>query len=83
MAKTAKKTSVVAALDPTAKIVVNKSVAVPEFRDGSAVQKRVNAVLAARGKTVELALKRGARTSTVRYLAKAKVIKLVAAAKAK
>jgi hypothetical protein len=79
--KTAKKTaapkSATVALDPATKIVVNKSVDAPEFREGSAVAKRVAAVMGAGGKTVELALKRGARTSTVRYLAKAKVIRLV------
>lgn len=69
--------AVPAALDKGAKIVVNKSVDVPEFREGTAVAKRVGAVLASGGKTVEAALKKGARTSTVRYLAKAKVIRLV------
>ncbi len=80
-AKTTKKTSarrtVTPSLDTSARIVVNKSVEVPAFREGTAVAKRVAAVLGAGGKTVDLALKHGARTSTVRYLAKAKVIRLV------
>jgi hypothetical protein len=63
-------------VDHAAKIVVRKDAEVPEFREGTAVYKRVRAVLASNGKPVETALKRGARTSTVRFLAKAKVITL-------
>jgi hypothetical protein len=60
-----------------AKIVVSKTVEKPEFREGTAVARRVAAVLASNGKPVEAALKRGARTSTVRYLEKSNVIRLI------
>lgn len=73
MASTAKK---IVQIDHAAKIVVRKTAEVPEFREGTAVAKRVQAVLSSNGKPVEAALKKGARTSTVRYLAKAKVIDL-------
>ena len=79
MAKTAKKTKTKTAaparLDPATRIVVNREAAVPEFREGTAVAKRVAAVLG--NGTVALAIKKGARPSTVRFLAKAKVIRLV------
>lgn len=82
MAKTAKKTKTAAAtprLDPATRIVVIRTAKVPEFREGTAVAKRVHAVLG--NGTVALAIKKGARPSTVRYLAKAKVIRLVATGK--
>ena len=75
MAKSAKKTKLPARLDPATRIVVNRGAEVPEFREGTAVAKRVHAVLG--NGTVALALKKGARPSTVRFLAKAKVIRLV------
>lgn len=83
MPAVAKKASRPMAIEPTAKIVVNKSVELPEFRKGTAVAKRVNAVLSSNGKPVETAIKKGARASTVRFLAKAKVIVLKIAPKAK
>lgn len=92
MSKTAKKVAkkaakaaktVIIALDPSAKIVVNKSIEAPAFREGTAVAKRVSAVLASNGKPVEFAIKKGARPSTVRFLAKAKVIRLITAASTK
>lgn len=64
-------------IDPVStKIVVPKGAENP-FREGTATYKRVAAVLRANGKVVELAVKHGARLSTVRYLARAKVIKLI------
>jgi len=76
MSTTAKKTATVARpIDITAKISVIK--AENPFREGTAVHKRASAVLSAKGKPVEYALKHGARKSTVRYLAKAKVIRLI------
>jgi hypothetical protein len=64
-------------IDPaTTKIVVPKDAENP-FREGTATHKRVQAVLKANGKVVDLAVRAGARLSTVRYLARAKVIKLV------
>lgn len=77
MANTARK---IMPVEPTDRIVVNKKAELPPFRDGTGVAKRVNAVIACNGKPVESALKRGARTSTVRFLAKAKVITLKHAA---
>lgn len=59
-------------LDDTAKIVVLKK-DIP-FREGTAVYKRARAVLSS--KTVQEALKRGARTSTVRWFVAAKQIRL-------
>lgn len=63
-------------IDPaTTKIVVPKGTENP-FREGTAVHKRGSAVLRANGKPVEVAVRHGARVSTVRYLARAKVIQL-------
>jgi hypothetical protein len=57
------------------KITVTRGAENP-FREGSAVHKRAGAVLRANGKPVAAAIKAGARVSTVRYLEKAKVIRL-------
>lgn len=46
------------------------------FRKGSARAKRASVVLRANGKPVAEAIRRGARLSTVAYLAKARVIRL-------
>lgn len=59
---------------PTAKITVVKKE--NPFTEGSKVAKRVGAVLKA--KTVEEALKKGARTSTVRYCVKHRLVKVAA-----
>ena len=61
-------------LEKTAKIVAVKSVKDLTFTEGSAVHKRARAVLGA--KTVGEALKRGARTSTVRWAVAKRFIKL-------
>ena len=50
-------------------------------RPGTAAHKRVGAVLRAHGKTVRDAVKAGARTSTVRYLAALKAIRAAAPAR--
>ena len=61
-------------IDETAKIVVlNKE---NPFREGSNVHKRAHAVLTS--KKVADALKKGARISTVRYLARNRFIKVAA-----
>lgn len=70
-----------ALLDKTAKIVVLKRE--NTMREGTEVHKRVGAVLRANGKPIETALRFGARTSTVRYLIKAQVIRITAAKSAK
>lgn len=57
------------------KITVTRGAENP-FRAGTAVHRRASAVLRAHGKPVTEALRRGARTSTVAFLAKAKVIRL-------
>lgn len=49
------------------------------FREGSEVFKRVNAVLSCNGKSVGAAVKKGARTSTVRWARKNKVVRTVTA----
>ena len=67
--KTAKKS-----IPITAKIVVVKRE--NPFREGTDVAKRAAAVLSAR--TVEQALKKGARRSTVRWLRDHRVIKIAA-----
>lgn len=74
--KTAKKTAAPKriAIEPTAKIVPIKGAENP-YREGSAVAKRVNAVLTTR--RVDAALKKGARTSTVRACLRAKLIRIV------
>ncbi len=72
MTKTSK---TVKPIDLAARIAVAAKAENP-FREGTAVHKRVQAVLSAKGKPVEYALKHGAKRSTVRYLAKAKVISL-------
>lgn len=59
-------------LEETAKIVVLRK-DIP-FREGTAVYKRAQAVL--RSKTVAEALKRGARTSTVRWFVACKQVRL-------
>lgn len=60
---------------PELKIVAVKGAENP-IREGTAAHKRVAAVLAA--KRVELALGRGARTSTVRFAVRAGLIRLQA-----
>lgn len=73
----AKKTTTVSRPKPLAeeaKIVVVKKE--NPFREGSEVFKRAQAVLAS--KDVATALKKGARISTVRYLAKHRFIKVAA-----
>lgn len=65
-------------LEPSMKIVVlpaKKNTVL--LRDGSAAHKRVQKVLSSGGKTVEFARKSGVPASTLRYLARAKVIRLV------
>lgn len=57
----------------TKKIVVIKKE--NPFREGSGAFKRTNIVLAARGKTVEYAVSKGARRSTVRRLAEMKIVR--------
>lgn len=61
-------------VDPAAKIVVVKSD--NPFREGTAVHKRAQVVLSAKGKPVADVLKRGARTSTVRFLVRARLVRL-------
>jgi hypothetical protein len=63
----------VIAIEPTSKIVPLKGAENP-FREGSAVAKRVNAVLSAR--RVDVALKKGARKSTIRACLRAKLIRI-------
>lgn len=53
-------------LEKTAKIIVLKQG--NPFREGTAVHRRARAVLTAHNKTVEYSLKKGAKTSTVRWL---------------
>ena len=82
MAKTAKKTAktanvTAAAIPDDAKIIVVAGAENP-FREGTAVYKRVQAVLLSKGKTVEFALKKGARKSTVKYLRDHKIVKVAA-----
>jgi hypothetical protein len=73
MSKKSKKTPArPVALD--AKIVVLK--AENPFREGTAVHKRVQAVLACKGKTVEDAVRRGARRSTVRWCRDHKIVRV-------
>lgn len=79
--KTAKKAATAASIDLGARITLVDPKTENPFRVGTAVYKRVNAVLAAKGQPVEVALKKGARRSTVNYLAKQKVIRLVSTAK--
>ena len=82
MAKSAKKAAAVAsakttkAISPESKIVVLK--AENPFREGTAVYKRVQAVLLSKGKTVEHVLKKGAKRSTVRYLRDHKIVRVAA-----
>jgi len=62
-----------------AKIIVNKAKAqsaIDQLREGSGHLKRVKAVLASNGKTVEDAVKKGARRSTVRHLAEGQIIRV-------
>lgn len=66
--------------DLQAKIVVVKG-AENTYRPGTAVHKRVGCVLRGNGKTVRDVVKAGARTSTVRHLVEAKLIRLVTPAK--
>jgi len=61
-------------LDRAAKIIV--LVRDNPFREGTAVHGRVGAVLRANGRTVETALRGGARTSTVRHLVGEKMVRL-------
>lgn len=86
MAKTAKKTTArrknttsttkrAAPIPLEAKIFVPKGAENP-FREGTAVYKRVQAVLSSKGKTVEFAVGHGARRGTVRYLRDHKIVKL-------
>lgn len=83
MAKTAKKTTArrkttakrAAPVPLEAKIFVPKGAENP-FRAGTAVYKRVDAVLKAKGKTVEFAVEHGARRGTVRYLRDHSIVKL-------
>lgn len=60
---------------PDAKIVVLAKE--NPYREDTAVHKRAQAVLLSGGKTVETALKKGARTSTVRALVRDGLVKLV------
>ena len=60
---------------PESKIVVLKKE--NPFRESTAVHKRAQAVLLSGGKTVEAALKKGARTSTVRALVREGLVRLV------
>jgi len=60
---------------PEAKIVVVRKE--NPFRNSTAVHKRAQAVLLSGGKTVETALKKGARTSTVRALVREGLVRLV------
>jgi hypothetical protein len=71
---TAQEKTMTKKLDPKAKIVVLKK-DIP-FRTGTAVHKRAQAVYT--GRTVEGALKRGARTSTVRWLVTGRYVKVAA-----
>lgn len=59
-------------LEMSAKIVVVKQD--NPFREGTAVHRRARAVLTAHNKTVEYAVKKGARTSTVRWLLAGKYV---------
>ena len=59
-----------------AKIVVLK--AENPFREGTKVYKRVQAVLLSKGKPVEVALKKGARRSTMNWLRDHKIIRFAA-----
>lgn len=86
MAKTAKKTTKsvkkvrsapsIVPLPLDAKIRVIK--AENPFREGTAVHKRVQAVFASKGQTVETAIKKGARRSTVRWLREHKLVTVAA-----
>ena len=66
--------------DTTAKIVVLS--AINPCRSGTAVHRRVSAVLRSNGKTVRDALRAGARTSTVRWAARQKLVRVVPAKRA-
>lgn len=70
MTKTYQKT------DLTAKIVVLKD-ASNDRRPGTLAHRRAQAVFRCNGKTVEAAVRAGARTSTVRHLVEAKAVRLV------
>jgi hypothetical protein len=75
----AKKASVSTTIKPIpldGKIVVVK--AENPFREGTGAYKRTQAVLACKGKTVEDALKKGARRSTVRWLYNHKIVRVAA-----
>lgn len=76
MASTTKKVTA-AAIPDDAKISVVAKAENP-FTPGSAVYKRVQAVLASNGKTVADALKKGARKSTVKYLRDHKIVRVAA-----